>query len=260
MVVEALVLAAAGMNTLAGDMITHNVADRCTTADSGDAGRTLIMMRLSRALIVTQNKGVSMLTIARKLQNIGRRMRITTVLGALAALALPLVLQSSATAYDFPIISGYPCPKNDIAATGCKGPKDCLYPHPSNCNRFVQCNAEGLAYDLPCAADLHFNDRTKECDYPNQAGCGGRSPDGPDEPMSAPVPPHLKDVCRNQKQGAYADPKRCDCLYECDRDHAIYYQCCKPGLLYQVKSHNCLPPKEVQCGNRTPPAKSTKTK
>ncbi|CAG2178153.1 unnamed protein product, partial [Oppiella nova] len=43
-------------------------------------------------------------------------------------------------AYDWPIIPGYPCPPREIARTKCLGPKDCLYPNPRDCSRFIQCN------------------------------------------------------------------------------------------------------------------------
>jgi hypothetical protein len=53
------------------------------------------------------------------------------------------------------------------AITGCRGPKDCLYTNPENCNAFIQCNDAGLAYDMPCAPEnLEWNDNKKECDWP----------------------------------------------------------------------------------------------
>ncbi|KAB8225114.1 hypothetical protein BDV33DRAFT_198957 [Aspergillus novoparasiticus] len=72
----------------------------------------------------------------------------------------------------FPVIDNFPCDLGEIADTGCKGPKDCLYPHPSDCSRFVQCNEERIAYDMPCApGDLEWDDATKECTYPELANC-----------------------------------------------------------------------------------------
>jgi hypothetical protein len=85
-----------------------------------------------------------------------------------------LLIFSALVLSDFPIINGYPCPQEDIESTQCRGPKDCLYPHPEDCSRFVQCNAAALAYDMPCPpGNLHWNDHTKECDYPQNAGCEG---------------------------------------------------------------------------------------
>ncbi|CAG2162491.1 unnamed protein product [Oppiella nova] len=86
-------------------------------------------------------------------------------------------MQSSADcltkdAYDWPIIPGYPCPPREIARTKCLGPKDCLYPNPRDCSRFIQCNDASIAYDMPCApGGLHFSPRTKTCERPEVAGC-----------------------------------------------------------------------------------------
>ena len=85
--------------------------------------------------------------------------------------ALLLCVFSAPALSQFPITSGYPCPQDEIAATGCRGATDCLYPNPSNCNRFVQCNDAGIAYDMPCVADLHFNEKTRQCDWPANSGC-----------------------------------------------------------------------------------------
>lgn len=64
----------------------------------------------------------------------------------------------------------FECPEEDIAG-GCKGPKDCLYPHPSDCGLFIQCNDAGVAYEMPCPAGLQWNDNKKICDYPHQSTC-----------------------------------------------------------------------------------------
>jgi len=201
-----------------------------------------------------------MLILDRILQNVGRRMRIITVLGALAAVTL--VSQAPAMAQ---VIPGYPCPASDIDATGCRGPKDCLYPHPTRCDRFVQCNDAGIAYDMPCPQGhngvLHFNPKTKECDYPQNAGCVDKSrdkkpPESTEKSKAAATPEYLKGACRQEKPGTIrADDKRCECFYKCDDQHVVHFECCNSGLLYRVKDHSCAPASEVQCGQRTPPAK-----
>ncbi|CAG2166321.1 unnamed protein product [Oppiella nova] len=69
-------------------------------------------------------------------------------------------------------IPGYQCPQEDIDNTGCKGPKDCLYPNPADCHSFIQCNDAGLAYEMPCApVDLVYNDTLKECDWESTTPC-----------------------------------------------------------------------------------------
>ena len=75
--------------------------------------------------------------------------------------------------------TAFDCPEEDISATACKGPKDCLYPNPDDCNSFIQCtvNADertGTPVVMPCAPatpPLEWNDNKKECDYPGSSTC-----------------------------------------------------------------------------------------
>ncbi|CAK9254422.1 unnamed protein product [Sphagnum jensenii] len=74
--------------------------------------------------------------------------------------------------------SGFVCPEEDIADTGCKGPTDCLYPNPENCNSFIQCvpqpDGSGEPVVMPCPAGLEWNDNKKQCDYPPDSTCPKR--------------------------------------------------------------------------------------
>ena len=68
------------------------------------------------------------------------------------------------------------CPTEDIASTGCQGPKDCLYPNPDSCTTFIQCevNADGTTGTpvvRDCPSGLEWNDNNKECDYPTSSTC-----------------------------------------------------------------------------------------
>ncbi|CAG2176816.1 unnamed protein product, partial [Oppiella nova] len=89
--------------------------------------------------------------------------------------------------------SGFVCPEEDIANTGCKGPKDCLYPNPENCQTFIQCtvnadNKTGTPVVMPCPAGLEWNDNIKRCDYPESSTCPKGSTARPTEQTSeAPV-------------------------------------------------------------------------
>ena len=79
------------------------------------------------------------------------------------------------------------CPEDDIAATGCKGPKDCLYPNPDSCESFIHCevNADGVTGRptiQDCPSGLQWNDNTKECDYPEQSTCNSTSTEQPSTP------------------------------------------------------------------------------
>ncbi|WP_437760038.1 carbohydrate-binding module family 14 protein [Sorangium sp. So ce1389] len=67
------------------------------------------------------------------------------------------------------------CPREDIAATGCRGPKDCLYANPESCNTFIECipNADGSGAPVvrPCLSGLEWNDNEKQCDWPAYSTC-----------------------------------------------------------------------------------------
>jgi hypothetical protein len=71
--------------------------------------------------------------------------------------------------------SEFVCPKEDIANTGCKGQKDCLYPNPESCDSFIQCvpqsDGSGIPQEMPCPAGLEWNDTKKECDWPEDSTC-----------------------------------------------------------------------------------------
>ena len=60
----------------------------------------------------------------------------------------------------------FPCP---AVATN---PAD-LYPDPSDCASFYQCDDGRNAYHKHCADHLYFNANTLQCDYPENSGCGG---------------------------------------------------------------------------------------
>jgi len=60
------------------------------------------------------------------------------------------------------------CPKNDIRRTQCRGPRDCLYANPDNCDSFIQCTVNGdrqtgTPVVAKCPSGLQWSDRTKIC-------------------------------------------------------------------------------------------------
>ena len=92
------------------------------------------------------------------------------------------VLSTSALPTEYPEPAPAPvpefvCPSEDISATKCMGPKDCLYPDPTNCNGFIQCApaddtyTTGTVYHMPCPDGLLWNDVQKWCDWPENTTC-----------------------------------------------------------------------------------------
>ncbi|KAM0703487.1 hypothetical protein Q7P35_009426 [Cladosporium inversicolor] len=68
------------------------------------------------------------------------------------------------------------CPAEDIAATQCTGPRDCLYPNSKSCTTYIACEAledgvTAVAHVGKCDAGLEWNDREKKCDFPANSTC-----------------------------------------------------------------------------------------
>lgn len=164
----------------------------------------------------------------------------------LALLVLPAAIEAASG----PIIPNYPCPQDEIAATGCRGPKDCLYPNPRNCNHFIQCNDASLAYDMPCAANLHFNVKTRECDWPTNANCvveedtmearaasrGIRRDDDPpivSPPEGGEPRPDFDCVAAQDAHGCI-DPLGTFCLYAAPDSCSSYIECVE-HVAYEVR-------------------------
>ena len=92
-----------------------------------------------------------------------------------------------------------------------------LYPHPSECTKWVHCNND-IPYVKDCPAGLHFNPILLVCDWPKVAGCISVPDNGCDVPK--PIIPkcpadQIAGICGN-----------CDC---CHKPHPLdctsYYFC-----------------------------------
>jgi len=155
-------------------------------------------------------------------------------------------------------ISGYECPAGDIAG-GCKGPKDCLYPNPSNCSTFIQCTAAGLAYVMPCPSGLQWNDDEKICDWPSQSTCG-RTTSPSTTTSSTTTQSSTTPVCGNDNDPEDADLDLDKLCSGCSERHLVenpnsqqrYIECnggpdnnensvkkCSPGLLFDPNRLTC---------------------
>jgi len=70
-----------------------------------------------------------------------------------------------------PTPSGIPTSAAPSPTEPFKCPEAGLYPDPSSCTSFLQCNDSGNVYKLNCPAGLHFNKDSLVCDWPYAAGC-----------------------------------------------------------------------------------------
>lgn len=52
----------------------------------------------------------------------------------------------------------------------CKTKSDGVYGDPTDCQYFIKCS-NSKTYRTKCPSGLHWNDKIKNCDYPEKAGC-----------------------------------------------------------------------------------------
>ena len=58
----------------------------------------------------------------------------------------------------------------DPCAPNCLAIHNALLPHPQECGLFFQCSHD-LPYLHTCPENLHWNQATLQCDFPESAGC-----------------------------------------------------------------------------------------
>ena len=84
-------------------------------------------------------------------------------------------------------------------------PNQQLFPNPEDCHSFYHCS-NGHAYLKDCPAGLEFNPVLLVCDWPENAGCNGKSTPAPPKPTTKPTPkPDV--IC----------PEDCECRWVCPR-------------------------------------------
>ncbi|CAG2178745.1 unnamed protein product, partial [Oppiella nova] len=121
----------------------------------------------------------------------------------------------------------FTCPAEDIANTQCMGPKDCLYPHPTNCDQFIHCevNADGVTGRptvKDCPPGLEWNDNTKQCDWPSQSTCVVVSTPVDTESSTpkldfiCPEKDIIETQCMGPKDCLYPHPSACNLFIHCE--------------------------------------------
>ncbi len=181
------------------------------------------------------------------------------------------------------------CPRDDIANTGCMGPKDCLYPNPANCNSFIQCvpqpDGSGKPQVMPCPARLEWNDNKKECDWPQDSTCPNKPTNAPtqkptDASTAAPTqtptnPPDngfqcpRDDIantgCMGPKDCLYPNPANCNSFIQCvpqpDGSGKPQVMPCPAGLEWNDNKKECDWPSSSTCPKTPlPPVDTTTSK
>lgn len=139
------------------------------------------------------------------------------------------------------------CPEEDIVATQCAAPKDCLYPNPNDCRSFIACdvNADGKTGRptvLDCPSGLEWNDDQKECDWPADSTCGAVVQETLDTAKEA-LPPADGEVDSSFDCDGAKEEQGCEseveCIYANPKEEGSYVQCTS-GTAYVVKCESGL--------------------
>ncbi|KAJ5352999.1 hypothetical protein N7452_001973 [Penicillium brevicompactum] len=152
-------------------------------------------------------------------------------------------------------VTAFTCPEEDIAATQCQGPKDCLYPNPDNCNSFIACEISndgttGIPHLNDCPPNLEWNENEKICDYPEQSTCSSLNQQSSDLSNEAEPPVNGKlgenfdcaqaktDQGCSEVECIYANPNSPNSYYQCTTETAYLVQC-ESDKTYQASIRAC---------------------
>jgi len=120
----------------------------------------------------------------------------------------------------------------------CTGLKDGDYPNPADCTKFFTCS-NGNALLMKCSSSLHFNPKTKQCDYPDKAGC-----------KKTPAIP-----CYGKPNGDYPNPEDEHTFITCSNGKAHIMPCAK-GTVFDPKLKKCDHPKALMADTYADPKPS----
>ncbi|XP_022257598.1 uncharacterized protein LOC106473456 [Limulus polyphemus] len=129
--------------------------------------------------------------------------------------------------------------KPDIGCFECPEPYG-LFKDPDNCRRFFHCSY-GIPYHKWCPANLHFNERLKVCDWPQNACCEKNRPC----PEPTPTPTQPEDVC-NCECCFFPDKNDCSAYTYCEKG-ILYKKRCSEGLYFNPRIGNCDYKQNVDC-------------
>ena len=131
-------------------------------------------------------------------------------------------------------------------------PSDGLFPNPLDCHTFYHCS-NGYAYLKDCPANLEFNPVLLVCDWPENAGCNGKSTPRPNPTPTNPPPSDFDCPTSN---GLFPNPVDCHSFYQCSNGHA-YLMDCPANLEFNPVLQVCDWPENAGCSINTSPNPTT---
>ena len=159
-----------------------------------------------------------------------------------------------------------PPPTTKPTTTRSPSPFDCptsngLFPNPKDCHTFYHCS-NGYAYLKDCPANLEFNPVLLVCDWPEKAGCNGKTTTPP--PTTKPTTTRSpSDFDCPTSNGLFPNPKDCHTFYHCSNGYA-YLKDCPANLEFNPVLLVCDWPEKAGCNGKTtippPTTKPTTTR
>ncbi|XP_075160377.1 peritrophin-1-like, partial [Haematobia irritans] len=134
-----------------------------------------------------------------------------------------------------------------------------LYPHPSDCTKFLQC-ANGATYIQNCGPGTAFDSVHQVCDFKEKVHCGdvdsvnsgvlisGKSYEGHHESNSEFQSNSNHVECPAGVTGLYPHPHDCEKFLQCSNGQT-YIQSCGPGTGFDSIRFVCDYQEKVQCGS-----------
>ncbi|CAH1785311.1 unnamed protein product [Owenia fusiformis] len=128
-----------------------------------------------------------------------------------------------------------------------------LFTDPEDCTKWWHC-AHNTPFHMDCPLGLHFNTKTSQCDWPENARCGENEGSGAVDTTVAVEtypPPTWENVISEDFKcplptGLYLDPEDCSKFYHCSNDIA-YHKDCPLGQHFDFKTIRCDLPEVANC-------------
>ncbi|XP_065063929.1 chitin-binding domain protein cbd-1-like [Rhopilema esculentum] len=122
----------------------------------------------------------------------------------------------------------------------------CKYPghyaYPKSCEKFIQCDAHGNAFIMPCAPGTVFNPYISVCVHKNKYSCGAYKPG-----YYGGKHPYHGYLCK--RPGHYAHPYSCTKFVQCDNHGNAFVKHCSYGTVFNPYIQVCDHPYNYpKCG------------
>ncbi|XP_017059382.1 uncharacterized protein LOC108100140 [Drosophila ficusphila] len=136
----------------------------------------------------------------------------------------------------------------------CDVPNNSIWPVENNCSAFFYC-VDGAKIEQRCQYNLQFNNKTDQCDYPENVGCDdGSAP--PSGPTAGPSGTYCESQgeCVGKRDGTMLpDPSgKCSSSYVvCQCECEVNFSC-SSGLLFNKAVNSCDWPDNVDCVDQIP--------